>query len=209
MSSPEESAQADVVRTALLVEGGLALVALALGWLFGTAPVAQIDWTMRDWGRGLLAAVPMIVGLVVMDRYPLGPIRDLERIMRDAVVPLFRDCSLGELLLISILAGLGEEMLFRGVAQVGLERLLGSPWVALAVASLLFGLAHPITATYAVVAGLIGVYLGWLLLATGNLLVPITTHAAYDFVALAYLVWTDTSRGLPGELPGPADEGSL
>ena len=37
-------------------------------------------------------------------------------------------------------------------------------------------------------AGLIGLYLGWLWLAVGNLLVPIVVHALYDFVALMYLV---------------------
>ncbi len=150
----------------------------------------------------------MVVGLVVMDRYPWGPLRDLDRIMREGVLPLFRDCSLGELLLVSVLAGLGEEMLFRGVVQVGFERLLGSPWIALAAASVLFGLAHPITMTYAVLAGLIGVYFGWLLMATGNLLAPITTHAAYDFVALVYLVWSETPRREQGDLPEAADDAS-
>ena len=31
-------------------------------------------------------------------------------------------------------------------------------------------------------------YLGWLWLASDNLLVPIVTHAAYDFAALVYLL---------------------
>jgi membrane protease YdiL (CAAX protease family) len=30
-------------------------------------------------------------------------------------------------------------------------------------------------------------YLGWLWLASGNLLAPIITHGLYDFLALAYL----------------------
>jgi membrane protease YdiL (CAAX protease family) len=93
-----------------------------------------------------------------------------------------------DLAVISALAGLGEEMLFRGVVQTLIERASGSPWLAVAAASVLFGLAHPITRTYAVLAALIGVYLGWLFLANGNLLVPIVAHAAYDFVALVYLL---------------------
>jgi membrane protease YdiL (CAAX protease family) len=51
-----------------------------------------------------------------------------------------------------------------------------------------FGLAHPISTTYAVLASLIGIYLGFLFVATDNLLVPIVTHAAYDFLALVYLL---------------------
>ena len=49
---------------------------------------------------------------------------------------------------------------------------------------MLFGLAHPITPTLCRAGGLIGVYFGGLLVATGNLLVPIVTHAAYDFRAI-------------------------
>jgi membrane protease YdiL (CAAX protease family) len=43
---------------------------------------------------------------------------------------------------------------------------------------------------YLVLAGLIGLYLGGIWLATGNLLVPIIAHAMYDFVALVYFVKT-------------------
>jgi membrane protease YdiL (CAAX protease family) len=47
---------------------------------------------------------------------------------------------------------------------------------------------HLVTKTYAVIATLIGAYLGVLWLATENLLAPITTHAVYDFVALVYFL---------------------
>jgi len=71
-----------------------------------------------------------------------------------------------QLLVISALAGIGEEALFRGVVQAAIGQWSGLPWLGLLVASVLFGLAHMITATYAVVAALIGAYLGWLLLLT-------------------------------------------
>ena len=41
---------------------------------------------------------------------------------------------------------------------------------------------------YAVIATLIGAYLGVLWFAAGNLLAPITTHAFYDFVAPVYFL---------------------
>ncbi len=56
------------------------------------------------------------------------------------------------------------------------------------LASILFGLAHPLTTGYAVMAAIFGVYLGLLWLWSGNLLVAITAHAIYDFLALLYLV---------------------
>ncbi len=78
--------------------------------------------------------------------------------------------------------------MFRGIVQAGLAGYLGSPWAGLIVGSLAFGLAHPMSKTYVVVAALIGIYLGCLLLLTGNLLVPIVAHAPYDLVALVLLV---------------------
>jgi len=188
MSLQPDESRSSVVGTALAVEGGLVFVALGLGWLFALSPLGQIDWTFRAAWLALAAATPMIAALVLMTRWPVGPFAELEDVVRRAIVPLFRSCTLLDLAVISALAGLGEELLFRGVVQAGLERASGSTWLALVAASVLFGLAHPITPAYAVLAGLIGAYLGWLLLATDNLLVPIVTHAAYDFVALVYLL---------------------
>jgi len=66
------------------------------------------------------------------------------------------------------------------------------------VASMLFGLAHLVTPTYALLAGIIGAYLGTLVFVTGDLFAPILSHALYDYVALRYLVRQD--RGLLGGL---------
>ena len=59
--------------------------------------------------------------------------------------------------------------------------------VGLAVAASLFGAAHWITAEYAALAGLIGLYLGAVWLWSGNLLAPMAAHALYDFLVLVYL----------------------
>jgi membrane protease YdiL (CAAX protease family) len=98
--------------------------------------------------------------------------------------------------LLSLVAGVGEEVLFRGVIQAGLAERVPA-WVAVGVASLLFGAAHWLTASYAVLAALIGVYLGVLFLVTDNLLVPAVTHALYDIAALSILVrlTPDAARG--------------
>ena len=91
------------------------------------------------------------------------------------------------LLSISILAGFGEEILFRGVIQHALTGVTG--WaMALVVTSLLFGVAHIVTVSYFWYASVFGAAAGGLLLITGNLLAPIVTHVIYDFLALVYLV---------------------
>ncbi|HEV3237849.1 MAG TPA: CPBP family intramembrane glutamic endopeptidase, partial [Gemmataceae bacterium] len=92
--------------------------------------------------------------------------------------------------------GIGEEMLFRGFTQAALATWLGI-WWALVLASVLFGLLHAITLTYAVLASLAGAYLGLVWIATDNLLAVIVAHALYDFVALTYLL-RDASKKTQG-----------
>jgi hypothetical protein len=109
--------------------------------------------------------------------------RRLVALVLEQLGPLLASRSPVELVLLAALAGLAEEMLFRGVMQIGLARLLPDG-VALVVASAVFGLAHFITPAYALLAGLAGLYLGGLFLLQGNLVAPIVAHAVYDVVAL-------------------------
>jgi membrane protease YdiL (CAAX protease family) len=118
-------------------------------------------------------------------RWP--PVRRLVTLVEEQLRPYLVGASTGGILLISLMAGVAEEALFRGVIQTGLTGLL-PPWVAVVIAALLFGVAHWLTLSYAMLAGLIGAYLGALFLLTDNLLAPIVAHAAYDVVALAVLV---------------------
>jgi len=181
---------------AAVFEGGLAVVAVALGWLVGLDPLESFPRTPPDaaWGAawGAAAALPPAALLWLCLKRPVGPFAKLVRVVDELLVPLFRECRLLDLAVISALAGLGEEMLFRGVIQQAVADWVGGErgiWVGLALAALLFGLVHMITPTYALLAGLIGLYLGWIWIATDrNLLVPIVTHAGYDFLALVYLV---------------------
>jgi membrane protease YdiL (CAAX protease family) len=62
------------------------------------------------------------------------------------------------------------------------------PWIALVVASIVFGFGHMISGAYAVVAMVIGVYLGALLMVTESIVAPVIAHGLYDFCALLYLV---------------------
>ncbi|HTM53580.1 MAG TPA: CPBP family intramembrane glutamic endopeptidase [Pirellulales bacterium] len=175
-------------RAATLFEGALLGLALVLGYFSGQQPLELIRWSARDFAYGLLATAPMLLGLLIVTRIHSGPLGRLNAYVREWVVPLFAGCSPWQLAVLSLLAGVSEEALFRGVVQGWLMRVSGSPIPGLVFASALFGLAHAITSTYAILAGLIGAYLGWLWLATDNLLVPAVAHAAYDFVALMYLL---------------------
>jgi membrane protease YdiL (CAAX protease family) len=188
----------DITAIALAFEGGLGLLALIVCWWMDRWPLPGVEFTSEQWPAqaqavlwGAIATMPMLAGMWILDRFPVGPLMQLKTDFEQRIAPLFAGCTLFQLLLISLFAGFGEELLFRGLIQAGLGEWINRPagvWIALGIASLLFGLAHMVSATYAVVAALIGAYLGVLLILTDNVLAPIVAHGLYDFVALIYLV---------------------
>jgi uncharacterized protein len=179
------------VRNAILFEGTLALVAIALGRLLPTQPWEQIGWNWLGVGWGLAACVPLLATMLGLRQLRIGPLGQLNRVVDEFVVPLFAGCTILDFALISLVGGLGEELLFRGLIQAALAKWLGAA-AGIALASMLFGLAHIITPAYAALATMIGIYFGWLWLDTGNLLAPIVAHAVYDFAALVYLTRRDS-----------------
>ncbi|MFB3110789.1 MAG: lysostaphin resistance A-like protein [Gemmatimonadales bacterium] len=136
---------------------------------------------------GIAATAPLLIGLHWALHSHWSVLVRLRGVMEDTVAPLFAGCPMWGIAIISILAGVGEEALFRGVLQTYFAGHVGVV-PALLVTSSLFGLLHPVTAVYAVMAGLIGLYLGVLAVWHDNLLVPMVVHSLYDFVALTYLV---------------------
>jgi membrane protease YdiL (CAAX protease family) len=191
-----------VVLLAILVEGGLIVLAWSLGWLLDQLPLRTLSWSWLGALWGVLATAPMMALFFLMLRWPVGPLLRIKRFSEDVLRPLLAPCSVLDLLGISVLAGLGEEMLFRGVLQGAFEYWMKNFWPALALASVLFGLLHAVTLTYALLATLMGAYLGCLWHYTENLLPPVIAHALYDFLALLILL-----RG--PEPPDEADEGAV
>ncbi len=112
--------------------------------------------------------------------------RRIRELLEETLVPMVDKASVFDLAVVSFLAGLGEELLFRGIIQFWLTLHTG-PLIALLLASVAFGLAHAVTRIYVVMATLIGFYLGSLMLATDSLVPPIMAHALYDFCGLLYI----------------------
>jgi len=197
------SSSADTTtRIALAFESALGVAAIAIGWLIGHSPFVGIDLASEQThaqvlaiGWGLVATGPLLVALFLCDQFPIGPLRGLREMTANIINRMFSGATTGQLAAIALAAGCGEELLFRGLVQSGLVRLIGD-WpggliAAIAVASLLFGLCHWLNATYAILAILAGAYFGVVLVLTGNILAPIMAHAVYDFLALIYLIRPD------------------
>jgi hypothetical protein len=159
--------------------------------VLGAPPLKTFRFDGHDALLGLAATLPLLGLFWLCLVCPWRPFVQIAKITDETLVPLFRDCQLVQLAIVAALAGLGEEMLFRGVVQAAAAQTFGGPhgpWLGLLAAALLFGLLHSITPAYAILAGLVGLYLGGLWLLCGNLLAPILTHGVCDFLALVYLV---------------------
>jgi hypothetical protein len=170
-------------------------VALGLGHLGGISAFERLRLEGEGAAVGMAGVLPMLALLLWCLRTTWGPMRRLVVQVEERLGPYLADASPAGVVLLALLAGLGEELLFRGVIQVWLAERT-SLWLALATASLLFGAGHLLSAWYALLASLIGAYLGILFLVSGNLLAPIIAHAAYDVVALVVLARrVGTSRG--------------
>jgi uncharacterized protein len=179
----------------IALEAILLPVALGVGWLVGVDPTADIEWTPRSVGLGIAAAMPPLASVLLLDWLRPAIWQGMFRAVEELLLPALRGWSWGQLVLVSLLAGLGEELLFRGVMLAALVPWIGL-YAALALSSVIFGAIHAITRMYVLYATLMGLYLAILWLATDNLAIPIVAHATYDFAALAwFLRW----RSAPAE----------
>jgi membrane protease YdiL (CAAX protease family) len=176
-----------VIIFTVFFETGLAPFSLFLGWLLKHPPLERFVWSTRDALWGTAAAVPLIALFLLMIRWPIGPLARVKAFCEEDIVPLFDKSSWSELALIALVAGVGEEMLFRGVIQASLADRLGTYW-GVALASILFGVLHPISVTYVIITALLGSYLGTIWVLNDNLLTVMVTHAVYDFAVLGYLI---------------------
>lgn len=158
---------------------------IVAAWALARALQVQTAWgdPLRDSGIGIAAALVLAaVNYLLLVHAPENWLVSGVRAVYDEVlVPLFSGLDRWSIVLIGAAAGVGEEWLFRGVAQ---------PILGLAVTSLLFGVAHvggQRMLPFGVWAAFMGLALGVLAMATGGLIAPIVAHGVYDMLALAYI----------------------
>lgn len=190
-----------VFAVAVAFEAGLGVLALAAGALLGHSPLVGAERSPASaLALGALAALPLVGLLALADRLPFEWLRELRRLAAELLPELFPNATRLQLAVVSLAAGFGEELLFRGLVQAGVAQGIGGaagPWIGLGVGAALFGLAHPISRAYALLAAAIGLYLGALQLLTGSVLAPLAAHAVYDYLALVVLLRRDPTPALP------------
>lgn len=167
-------------------EGALLVLAWVLGLFLGLRFWEGIGLSVRGLALGIALCLPLTAGVIGAVETSWGLFAPIRRDLK-LVVQLFSKCTVLDLLCISLLAGICEEALFRGFLQPYLAQYTGTI-IAIAIVSLIFGALHAVSLSYAVFATLISLYLGLLLLWFDDLLVPVTVHALYDFLALLYIL---------------------
>lgn len=197
---PDSTERRQFLTIAALFEGGLAFLAVAIGWLIDVDPMGTFHVTPEAVSRGVIATAPMLVLFWVSMHSHWTPFRTIREFLLEWFAPYLVRCRWYDLLALAALAGLGEELLFRGLLQAW-GTSFGGLWFGLVAASVVFGLAHALTPTYFLLATGMGAYLGWIWGGFGepNLLTPVVTHTVYDWLAFWYVV--RVKRMEPDDVP--------
>lgn len=185
---PQPSHPEKFINMAFWFEASLIGVAWLIGWFAEINPIANLYFSTEALIDGITATIPMCILFLLFYQYPVGPLYPIKKSLLDIMGPLLSSCRWYELLILAAVAGISEEILFRGVLQPWMEVSLGVS-ASLIVSNVIFGLLHWITATYALIAGLIGLYLAYMMDVSEprNLLTPIVVHGLYDFLAFVFV----------------------
>lgn len=171
-------------RTPFLLS--LVLQQAALAWLalwVAAREFVVIEWRVahpaRDIALGLLLTVAMVIAARPLWREAVRR-RERRAYLTMPRTPLERAVWI----VVSLAAGVGEEVAYRAVLFAVLLRILGGAVPAALAGAVFFGLAHLVQGwkSVAIVAGAALVLQG-LVWVTGGLAVAIAVHAIYDVIA--------------------------
>jgi sodium transport system permease protein len=143
---------------ALLVAAGLVAIGLS-PWAMFAAAVQE-----HFWPRGAGGQDQMQILLTALKQHPVLT-------------------AIG----VGLLAGVCEELLFRGPIQGSMLRKL-PPWAAITFAAILFSAAH-FDFHGLVVRALLGMLLGWMVWRSGSVFPAMIAHALFDSTQLAMAAW--------------------
>jgi len=187
-------------KTACYFEGALILVAIVLGLIAEIDPFENIHYSEQAVLYGLFGTLPLFFIFLVMEHMSITSVKKIRQVLLETLGPSMHKNSWADLFVLAAIAGISEEILFRGVIQPWMENSWGIT-AGLIGSSILFGLVHAVTPLYAVLATGVGIYLGMFLDYDNerNLLIPIIIHAIYDF--LAFLVIMRSYKNSLNETP--------
>ncbi|PPK78315.1 hypothetical protein B0F87_101697 [Methylobacter tundripaludum] len=176
-------------KKACAFEAALILVAVFLGWLADIDPFADLHFSESAIAYGVIGTIPLFLLFLTLEQMQTESLLKIKNMLFETLGSNLHRYHWTDLLILASIAGLSEELLFRGVIQPWMESSWGLT-AGLVGSNIIFGLAHAVTPLYAVLAALVGIYLGLSMDYGGdrNLLLPIVIHGLYDFLAFIALL---------------------
>jgi uncharacterized protein len=176
----------ELLKLATLFQGGVLILGLAIAWPTGVVFPEIWTWSQESLLWGLTATVPMLVVFAISELVDWEPLERIRGFLHNTLGAVIVRCGTLDLLYLSLLAGISEEILFRGAIQNALV-----PWSftgAILITNLLFGICHAFSMAYFVLATAAGFYLSWVAgWENQNLFPAVVAHTLYDFVALLFV----------------------
>jgi membrane protease YdiL (CAAX protease family) len=172
-----------IFTTTIILEASLLLIAAI--WLhFSNIHLLeklQIVPTAFLWGLGAATLSTLLTVILIILGKNIPGLIELRKMSEETLAPLLHKFNFVDILLLSVVSGFCEEVLFRGVIQSQ-----GGIWAT----SLAFGLFHDPSLrqkAYVIFACLAGLGLGYLYNSTGNLWSAISAHVVHNFCAMLML----------------------
>ena len=176
-------------KKACSFEASLIVVAVFLGWIAGIDPFANLYFSETAIAYGVVGTSPLLLLLLSLEQMRGDALVKIKNLLLDTLGPSLHRYHWTDLFMLAAIAGISEEILFRGVIQPWMEDAWGMT-LGLLGSNIVFGLVHAVTPLYAALAALVGLYLGLALDYGGerNLLTPVVIHSLYDFLAFMVLM---------------------
>ncbi|MCH9003885.1 MAG: CPBP family intramembrane metalloprotease [Proteobacteria bacterium] len=148
----------------------------------GLIPVAD-GWPWAAIGVGVFAILAQVIYLAIVSRNAdkLTEVKKQIGDLANLAPQTPREDRLFDM--VSITAGVCEEILYRGLLLATLVSLVGT-WPAVAITSLIFGLGHAYQGISGIAkTGLVGLVLALLTVSSGSLFIAIVLHAVIDLTS--------------------------
>ena len=163
-----------------LVSNLLALVILALFFLIRRKQVLREVGLVKTRPPMVAAAAALAPGLYAIVITLLGFLPEEWLSAYNEASAALSDTSIWAFLATVIAAPLAEEIIFRGLIQSRLSRVMPG-WLAVVISALLFGLCHG-QAVWIAYAFLLGLFFGWIALRSKSILPTIIAHVVFNAI---------------------------
>ena len=139
----EKAEEEKFFKTACYFEGSLLVLAIVLGWIAGIDPFATLHFSENAVFYGMMGTLPLFVIFMAMQSLQIESVQQVRKLLLETLGPSMHRYGWADLFILAAIAGLSEEVLFRGVIQPWIESGWGKN-AGLVFSNIIFGLVHTV-----------------------------------------------------------------